>query len=147
MRKTFKTTNENETEKVGSELAELLNKNSFIALYGDLGAGKTVFVRGIVRELIPEAEHLVHSPTFALVNEYIGKDKKIYHFDMYRITSEDDLYSIGFDDYFNTGIIITEWSENIEFAIPETAIRITIKRISEDEREIIIETNGIGMKG
>ncbi|HBL85267.1 MAG: tRNA (adenosine(37)-N6)-threonylcarbamoyltransferase complex ATPase subunit type 1 TsaE [Clostridiales bacterium GWF2_38_85] len=139
MIKEYLTKSEAETEDIGSQIALLLDENSFVALYGELGAGKTVFVRGIVKKLIPEAEHLVHSPTFALVNEYIGNNQTIYHFDMYRITGEDDLYSIGFDDYFNNGIIITEWSENIESSIPPTSIIVKIERISDDERRITVE--------
>ena len=98
MEKIYITENARETELFGSKLAEKLKKDSFVALFGDMGAGKTVFVRGVVEKLIPDAVKLVHSPTFALVNEYIGDDVKIYHFDMYRISDEDELYAIGFDD-------------------------------------------------
>ena len=103
-----------------------------------MGAGKTVFVRGVVEKLIPDAVKLVHSPTFALVNEYIGDDVKIYHFDMYRISDEDELYAIGFDDYFGNGIIITEWSENIPDSIPSDAVRVSIRPLDENRREITL---------
>lgn len=138
MENKYITENARETELIGAKIAEMLEKDSFIALYGDMGAGKTVFVRGVVEKLIPDAVKLVHSPTFALVNEYIGDGVKIYHFDMYRIADEDELYAIGFDDYFGGGIIITEWSENIPDSIPSDAIRITIKPLDENRREITV---------
>ena len=119
-----------ETESVGFELAkELENDPSlppFIALYGDLGVGKTAFVRGFTRVFSPNA--LVRSPTFALVNEYPSKSgRRVFHFDMYRITDEDDLYSIGYYDYLDDGsICLVEWSENIPYAIPDEHIRVEI---------------------
>ena len=119
-----------ETESVGFELAkELENDPSlppFIALYGDLGVGKTAFVRGFTKVFSPNA--LVRSPTFALVNEYPSKSgRRVFHFDMYRITDEDDLYSIGYYDYLDDGsICLVEWSENIPYAIPDEHIRVEI---------------------
>ena len=138
MEKKYITENARETELFGSKLAEKLKKDSFIALYGDMGAGKTVFVRGVVEKLIPDAVKLVHSPTFALVNEYIGDEVKIYHFDMYRISDVDELYAIGFDDYFGNGIIITEWSENIPDSIPSDAVSVSIRPLDENRREITL---------
>lgn len=138
MEKKYITNNARETELFGSKLAERLKKDSFVALYGDMGAGKTVFVRGVVEKLIPEAVRLVHSPTFALVNEYVGSEYRIYHFDMYRISDDDELYAIGFDDYFGGGIIITEWSENIPDSIPSDAVRVSIKPLDENRREITL---------
>lgn len=134
-----------ETENVGFDLAELISKDaslpSFIALYGDLGVGKTAFVRGFARLLSPSA--LVRSPTFALVNEYPSKSgRRVFHFDMYRITDEDDLYSIGYYDYLDDGsICLVEWSENIPYAIPNEHIRVEIVKTnldSPDERKITI---------
>ena len=122
-----------ETEILGRQLAEymLTNKTpNFVAMYGDLGVGKTAFVRGFCSVFSPAA--LVRSPTFALVNDYrcdnaaLGH-KHIYHFDMYRITSEDDLISCGFFDYENC-IIATEWSENIEYALPSSYYRVNIQK-------------------
>ena len=119
-----------ETEAVGFELAEMLKDNislpSFIALYGDLGVGKTAFVRGFTKVFSPNA--LVRSPTFALVNEYPTKaGRRVFHFDMYRITDEDDLYSIGYYDYLDDGsICLVEWSENIPYAIPDEHIKVEI---------------------
>lgn len=132
------TNSEKETEQAGAKIAASLHKNSFLALFGDLGAGKTALTRGLVSHLIPKATRLVHSPTFALVNEYIGDDLTIYHFDMYRISGADELYAIGFDDYLDNGIIVTEWSENIVDALPADAIKVVIERLSDNERRITI---------
>ena len=136
-----------ETEAVGFELAEMLKNDltlpSFIALYGDLGVGKTAFVRGFTKVFSPAA--LVRSPTFALVNEYPTKTgRRVFHFDMYRITDEDDLYSIGYYDYLDDGsICLVEWSENIPYAIPDEHIRVEIAKTNlenSDERLIKIVT-------
>ena len=134
-----------ETEKVGFELAKMLENDqslpSFVALYGDLGVGKTAFVRGFAKLFSPSA--LVRSPTFALVNEYPSKSsRRVFHFDMYRITDEDDLYSIGYYDYLDDGsICLVEWSENITYAIPDEHIRVEITKTNldvPDERNIKI---------
>ena len=135
-----------ETENVGFELAKLLQNTptlpSFVALYGDLGVGKTAFVRGFTKVFSPNA--LVRSPTFALVNEYPTKGgRRVFHFDMYRITDEDDLYSIGYYDYLDDGsICLVEWSENIPYAIPDEHINVEISKIDlekPDTRLIKIE--------
>ena len=133
-----------ETESCGEELARLMGKDSllprFVAMYGDLGVGKTAFVRGFTRVLSPSST--VKSPTFALVNEYGKGENAVFHFDMYRITSEDDLYSIGFYDYAaRRGISLIEWSENIPFALPEKYIRLEITKNdteNPDSRKITI---------
>lgn len=132
----FKTVSEHQTEQLAEKLAATLSGTEIIAMYGDLGAGKTAFTRGLARGLgITDG---VSSPTFALVHEYEGK-YMLYHFDMYRINSFDDLYSTGFFDYTDNGVLIIEWSENIKEYLPENRIDITIKRISDNEREITIE--------
>lgn len=128
-----------ETEKAGERLAELLHGNEVIALFGGLGMGKTAFTRGLARGL--GVNDGVSSPTFALVNEYSGKFK-VYHFDMYRVQSWDDLYSTGFFDYMDNGVLVIEWSENIEGALPENALRITIDR-GEHDGQRIIEMEGV----
>lgn len=125
----------NETELIGKKLAEKLKGNEVIALFGGLGAGKTAFTRGIAAGL--DFDDGVSSPTFALVHEYEGKFP-IFHFDMYRVTNFDDLYSTGFFDYIGNGVLVIEWSENIEGAIPDNAIKISISPVSENEREITI---------
>jgi len=118
------------TEDIGFRLASELKKGDFVAMYGDLGVGKTAFVRGLARALCPEAT--VKSPTYTVVNEYKGDDCKLFHFDVYRIEDDDDLYSIGFYDYIKRGISVCEWSENIPYAVPEDAYRVTIERVPGD---------------
>ena len=122
-----------ETEKIGEKLAQSLKGTEVIALFGGLGMGKTAFTRGLCRGL--GIDDGVSSPTFALVNEYSGKFN-IYHFDMYRVTTWDDLYSTGFFDYVDTGVLVIEWSENIEGALPDNALKITISRGENDDQRI-----------
>lgn len=123
-----------DTLKIGEGLAESLKGTEVIALFGGLGMGKTALTTGIARGL--GSSDSVSSPTFALVNEYHGK-YNVYHFDMYRISSWDDLYSIGFFDYLDTGVLVIEWSENIENALPAEYIRVTMEK-GDDENERII---------
>lgn len=128
-----------ETEALGQRIASVLNGREEIALFGDLGAGKTAFTRGVCKGLgINEG---VSSPTFALVNAYQGK-YPVYHFDMYRITSIDDLFAVGFYDYIDTGILIIEWSENIESELEDDALRIRIQK-SDDVNERIFQIEGL----
>ena len=122
-----------ETEKIGETLAQSLKGTEVIALFGGLGMGKTAFTRGLCKGL--GVDDGVSSPTFALVNEYSGKFN-IYHFDMYRVTTWDDLYSTGFFDYIDTGVLVSEWSENIEGALPDNALKITISRGENDDQRI-----------
>ena len=134
-----------ETEALGERLAEAMLSDPslprYIALRGDLGVGKTAFVRGFTKAISPDS--LVRSPTFALVNEYRAKPLPIFHFDMYRIEDEDALESIGFYDYIDRGICVAEWSENIGYALPESYLRVEIKKCDPerpDQREITVET-------
>ena len=107
--KTYISHSVEETEKIAASICPELKNRRFLCFFGSLGAGKTAFTRGIVKELAPECLGLVHSPTFAIVNEYLGKDVQIFHFDLYRIKDEDDLYSTGFYDYAERGgIVITD---------------------------------------
>ena len=122
-----------ETELLGERLAARLRGTEVIALFGGLGRGKTAFTRGLARGL--GVTDGVSSPTFALVNEYRGRFS-VFHFDMYRVLSWDDLYSTGFFDYLDTGVLVIEWSENIEGALPDNAVRITITRGAHDEQRI-----------
>lgn len=126
--------NVSQTEDLGRKIASTLKGDEVIAMFGDLGAGKTAFTRGLASGL--SFDYGVSSPTFAIVNEYSAKFN-IYHFDMYRITSEDDLYSTGFYDYLDNGIVVIEWSENIEYALDDDCIRITIKKGESDDIRII----------
>ena len=131
-----------DTERIGEEIAKALNGDEVIALFGGLGMGKTAFTRGLSRGL--GVADGVSSPTFALVNEYQGKFN-IYHFDMYRVTSWDDLYSTGFFDYIGNGVLVIEWSENIEGALPENAIRISSSRGGSDN-ERVFEIEGVDIQ-
>lgn len=132
----FITNSPEETEKLAAKLASTLCGTEVIAMFGGLGAGKTAFTRGLASGL--GIEDGVSSPTFALVNEYSGSFR-VYHFDMYRVSGWDDLYSTGFFDYEGSGIMVIEWSENIESYLPEDRIEIRIKVLSENTREILIE--------
>ena len=123
-----------ETESLAKKLASKLNGNEVIAFYGDLGAGKTAFTRGVADFFGLKDE--VSSPTFALVNEYSSEKTKIYHFDMYRINTLEDLESTGFFDYLGKGIILVEWSENIKEYLPEDLIEIKISKTGENSRKI-----------
>ena len=138
----FATNTAEETENIGFRLAKSLDtgghKSAFIALRGEMGVGKTAFTRGFASYF---GISNVKSPTYTVVNEYRGK-KDVFHFDMYRIDGEDDLYSIGYDDYVDRdGYIIVEWSENIEDMIPSDRITVTIMRDSDgdDLRKIKID--------
>lgn len=128
-----------ETEKIAETVAEKLTPGKVLALYGEMGAGKTAFARGITKAICPECLPLVHSPTFAIVNEYAGTNRTIYHFDFYRIQSEEDLYSTGYYEYMDgKAVLLTEWSENVPDAIPDDAVRVTIEKVSEHERRIAV---------
>ena len=138
---TVRTENAEQTEDFGYEFAASLKKGSVIALCGILGAGKTTFVRGIAKRLTPECASLVHSPTFTVVNEYRGSGNCIFHFDFYRLTDENDLYSCGFDDYFDeNGIIIAEWADMFLDSLPKDTIVVTIEKEGESGRKITVKT-------
>ena len=126
-----------ETGALGRRIGQTLSGNEIIALFGGLGMGKTAFVRGLAEGLgIDPAE--ISSPTFAIVHEHEGKEKTLYHFDMYRVESWDDLYSTGFFDYLGKGVVVTEWSENIEGALPEERIDIAISAPYHDDTRIFM---------
>ena len=134
-----------ETEQFGVSLAEALISHAdlprFVALYGDLGVGKTALVRGFTSTVAPRAR--VKSPTFALVNEYRGERLSVFHFDMYRIEDEDSLYSIGFYDYLDRrGVCLVEWSEKIPYALPPRYLRVEIAKSdpagAPDRRQITV---------
>ena len=126
-----------DTENFAEALAKSLSGGEVIAFSGNLGMGKTCFVRGLARGLGFEGE--VTSPTFAIINEYIGGRLPLYHFDMYRVTGWDDLYSTGYFEYSESGgVLAVEWSENIEAALPDDAIRVEICAISENDRKITV---------
>lgn len=141
MNKEIITNSPEETEAFGAEVAHYITEDKsapkFIALYGDLGVGKTAFVRGLASVIAPNS--IVRSPTFAIVNEYRAVKSSLFHFDMYRIEDEDELYSIGFYDYLDRGVSVVEWSENIPYALPESYLKIEISKTTPDrpnERKI-----------
>ena len=133
--KQIETKSYDETIEYAKKLGSVLKGGEVIAYFGGLGMGKTTFTSGLAIGMGINAE--VSSPTFALVNEY-GSSKKLYHFDMYRISTFDDLCSTGFFDYLDTNAVLAvEWSENIETALPENYIRIEIERGKTDDRRIL----------
>lgn len=141
MTKIYKSASVEETERIAQELASELKENSVVAYFGGLGMGKTAFTRGLAKGLCID-DH-VSSPTFALVNEY-GEKKKLYHFDMYRISGYEDLYSTGYYDYLDSGAVLAiEWSENIEDELPEDAVRIYFERGESENERIITVKDGI----
>jgi tRNA threonylcarbamoyladenosine biosynthesis protein TsaE len=133
----FLTNSPAETEAIGAALAKVLTPGTILAYRGDLGAGKTAFTRGIARGL--GCRDLVTSPTYTIVNEYLGGRLPLFHFDMYRLGSSDDLWDIGWEDYLDRGgICAVEWSENVDDAM-ENAVYITIEKTGEESRRITIE--------
>ena len=132
-----------ETEALGEMLAGRLEPGTVIAFTGDLGAGKTAFVRGLARGLgITER---VTSPTFTIVNEYEGGRLPLFHFDMYRLGSADELFDIGWEDYLaRGGVCAVEWSENVAEAIEDDAVRVDIAR-GEDENSRVIHIEGVAL--
>ena len=133
----FITHNPAETEAVGAALARALHPGAVIAYRGDLGAGKTAFTRGLARGL--GCSEQVTSPTYTIVNEYLSGKMPLFHFDMYRLGSADDLWDIGWDDYLDRmGVCAVEWSENVDEAM-EDAIFVTIEKLGDEDRRITIE--------
>ena len=129
--------NETDTVNAGAMLAKHLSPGSVIALYGDLGAGKTAFVRGLAKGLGSDAR--VSSPTFTIVNEYDGP-VPLFHFDMYRLADSDELFEIGWEDYLlRGGVCAVEWSENVDDAFDEDTIRVRISKLGDNERSIDID--------
>ena len=136
----FITTSPEETEQVGIRLAEKLLPGAVIAYTGDLGAGKTAFTRGLAKGL--GASERVTSPTYTIVNEYLSGRLPLFHFDMYRLSSSDELWDIGWEDYLTRGgICAVEWSENVADAL-ENPITVRIEKLGEDTRKITILGGG-----
>ena len=125
-----------DTEDIGARLAEQLEPGAVVAFTGDLGAGKTAFTRGLARGL--GVTDRVTSPTFTIVNEYEGGRLPLFHFDMYRLGSADELFDIGWEDYLRRGgVCAVEWSENIADALEEDAVRVDIRRGTSDQERVI----------
>ena len=139
--KIFHSLSYDETLSIAEKIGEKLNKGTVVAMYGDLGVGKTAFTTGLAKGLGINSH--VTSPTFALVNEYHGDNNDLYHFDMYRVTSWDDLYSTGFFDYLDTDAVLAiEWSENIDGALPDNTLCVELVRLNDNEREIRVWERG-----
>ena len=133
----FITNSEQETEALGARLGASLPDGSVVAMYGDLGAGKTAFVRGMARGMGLQAR--VSSPTFTIVNEYLGR-RELIHFDMYRLSGADELFDIGWEDYLARGAVCAvEWSENVQDAFFGDEVRVRIDKLSDTVRKISIE--------
>ena len=135
-----------ETEELGRRLAAVLTPGSVVAYTGDLGAGKTAFTRGLARGLGSEGG--VTSPTFTIVNEYEGGRMPLFHFDMYRLGGEEELFDIGWDDYLaRGGVCAVEWSENVAGALEGDAVRVDIRRGAHDQQRIISVENAPDLSG
>ena len=136
----FTTNSPTQTEAIGAALGKIIEPGTVIAYRGDLGAGKTAFTRGLAKGL--GCTEIVTSPTYTIVNEYLGGRIPLFHFDMYRLRSSDDLFDIGWEDYLDRGgVCAVEWSENVDDAM-EDALYITIEKLGEDARRITIEGGG-----
>ena len=126
-----------ETEAIGAALGKIITSGTVIAYRGDLGAGKTAFTRGLAKGL--GCTEIVTSPTYTIVNEYLGGRLPLFHFDMYRLRSSDDLFDIGWEDYLDRGgVCAVEWSENVAHAM-EDAITVRIEKTGDESRRITIE--------
>ena len=137
----FETHSPEQTEAVGAALAEQLTSGTVVAYRGDLGAGKTAFTRGLARGL--GAQESVTSPTYTIVNEYLSGRIPLFHFDMYRLRSADDLFDIGWEDYLERGgVCAVEWSENVEEAL-ENPVFVTIEKLGEESRRITVTGGNI----
>ena len=133
----YTTHSEQETEALGAEFSASLPDGAVVALYGELGCGKTAFVRGMARGMGIDA--VVNSPTFTIVNEYVG-ERALFHFDMYRLGGADELFDIGWEDYLaRGGVCAVEWSENVPGAFEGDEYTVRFRKLSDTGREITIE--------
>lgn len=132
-----------ETEELGISIGSLLQPGSFLALRGDLGGGKTCLTRGLVASLAPQSAHLVASPTYAIMNCYSG-NTTVYHFDFYRLTGDDDIAELGFEEYFyGDGVCVVEWSERLAELLPADVMTLLFEYAGEDQRLITISSSGL----
>lgn len=138
----FITNSPEETEKIGAAVGKIIPAGTVLAYRGDLGAGKTAFTRGLARGLgFTEA---VTSPTYTIVNEYLGGRLPLFHFDMYRLSSADDLFDIGWEDYLDRGgVCAVEWSENVAEALPEDTVWVDIRRLEGEDNGRCITITGV----
>lgn len=129
---------EDETRKLGSEFSAALGENDIAAFYGELGSGKTQFIKGICSSL--GVKDVVNSPTFIIVNEYsYGTGKKIYHFDLYRMKTTDEVLEMGFEDYLNKGLILIEWPGLVENILPENLKKVFLSHCGNESGSRLIE--------
>ena len=136
----IETNSEAETVLAGEQMGKMLLPGDVLAFYGDLGAGKTAFIRGVARGLGIASR--VSSPTFTIVNEYPGP-VPLFHFDMYRLGSSDELFEIGWEDYLTRGgVCCVEWTENVADARPAEAVAVTIEKTGENARKITVSGGG-----
>jgi tRNA threonylcarbamoyladenosine biosynthesis protein TsaE len=132
-----------ETEELGEQLGSVLSAGILLALRGGLGGGKTCFTRGIVASVAPQSSHMVASPTFAIMNSYLG-NTPVYHFDFYRLTGDNDIAELGFDDYFyGDGVCVIEWSERLLELLPDDYITVGFEYTGDNQRHIIMTGNGL----
>ena len=132
----YETHTAQQTENIGEEFVKTLHRGDVVAFFGGLGVGKTAFIRGMVKGL--GIYEFVTSPTFTIVNEYLGP-VPVFHFDMYRLSGEDELFDIGWEDYLSRGgICCVEWSENVQGAFDEHTVRVEIEKLSDSDRRITI---------
>ena len=131
-----------ETEQLGGTLGLLLHPGSFLALRGDLGGGKTCLTRGVVASLAPQSTHLVASPTYAIMNCYPG-NVPVYHFDFYRLTGDDDIAELGFEEFFyGDGVCVVEWSERLVELRPSDVLTLQFEYSGDSQRLITITSSG-----
>jgi tRNA threonylcarbamoyladenosine biosynthesis protein TsaE len=132
-----------ETWQLGATLGSLLTSGSFVALRGDLGGGKTCLTRGLVAALSPQSAELVASPTYAIMNSYPGIIP-VYHFDFYRLTGDDDVVELGFEEYFyGDGVSIAEWSERLTELLPQDSLTLLFEYAGDNRRQITITSSGL----
>jgi tRNA threonylcarbamoyladenosine biosynthesis protein TsaE len=131
-----------ETESLGASIGTLLQPGSFLALQGTLGGGKTCLTRGVVASLAPQSAHLVASPTYAIMNCYPG-NTPVYHFDFYRLTGDDDIAELGFEEFFyGDGVCVVEWSERLVELMPDDVLTLMFEYAGDDRRLITITSSG-----
>lgn len=131
-----------ETEQLGVHVGLLLKPGFFVALRGDMGGGKTCFTRGLVASLAPQSAYLVASPTYAIMNCYPG-NIPVYHFDFYRLSGDDDIAELGFEEFFyGDGVCVTEWSERLTELLPGDTLTIQFEYAGDDTRLISITSSG-----
>jgi len=144
MKLKFVSNSEQTTMEIAKKIANTINNKAIISLVGDLGAGKTTFSKGFALGL--GIQDVITSPTFTIMNEYGSGRLPLYHFDMYRLSSAEEAINCGFEEYFDenalNGVVLVEWASNVEGLLPNDIIEVCIKKLDENNREIIIDLKG-----